>query len=273
MLLLLSIPTHGTLALLLPTKEGIVVCADRMEWNRVEGAKDADKIFALNDEVGFVVVGAAGLSVPNLGTLKPVFSLSECVKKFYTQHHFRDNASDWSELTHFLKKSFETAYRENNATIETSPGAVDDVVWEVDFLYSTGRSPAVKQILYRLGGQTRVTSLSETPYIAGQTAVALRILRPTQLSDNRFSDLRGDANIARAWRSSAPGYPRDVTVEDALILGYTFIRASAERMQFISNDPNLVGPICDCAIVRKGSGFRWLHRMVDTRTSVLALPH
>jgi hypothetical protein len=197
-LLLACAPAHGTLALLLPTKEGIVVCADRREWNRAEGPKDTNKIFALNRRVAFMVVGVARLSVSTPRALAPVYSISDSVQGFYARHKFVNQDSGWRRLASVLKQDFEDAYRKYNAPIEGSPGTTDDVVWEVDFLFATNRTPAVKQILYHSGGETTLNSLPEKPYITGQTAVSLRILRPQQYPDARFSDLRGDVRIARA---------------------------------------------------------------------------
>src|SRR6266536_4996443 len=81
--LLASASAHGTLALLLPTREGLVACADRREWNRVEGPKDTDKIFALNRRAGFMVVGVARLSITGVGAQTSVYSLSGSVQRFY----------------------------------------------------------------------------------------------------------------------------------------------------------------------------------------------
>src|SRR5437773_2426507 len=130
----------------------------------------------------------------------------------------------------------------------------------------------MKKVAYHRRATITVEPLAEKPYIAGQTAVILRILRPCQYPDNRFSDLWGDVQIARAWNAFAPGYPGNVSVQDALFLAHTFIRASAERMHFVTNDPALVGPTCDCALLRNGSGFQWLEKSRDTRSPGLALP-
>jgi hypothetical protein len=192
-------PARGTLVLLLPTRDVIVACADRREWNRVEGEKDADKIFTLGESAAFIIVGNAALSIPENGSLKRVYSLAGSVRKFYRDHPFSGTNPGWNELAAFLKQDFETAYRDQHSPIEISPGATDDVVWEVDFLYLPNLKPAVQQIEYHLGGKLDVAALPGKPYITGQTDVSLRILRPQRFPDPQFSDLLGQDVIRRVW--------------------------------------------------------------------------
>jgi len=272
-LLVFSIPSRCTLVVLVPTREGIVVCADRRQWNRVEGATDTDKLFSLDNKVGFAVIGDVMLSVENHGKLTPVFTLSESVKKFYAERHFKDEDSQWTELTTSLKKSFEEAHLALGIPPYVSQEATDDTVWEVDFIFDGNGAPTVNLVRYHLGGQITVESGPQAVYINGQTQVVKRIFTPQQLTDDGFADLRGHAEIARTLNLAAPGNPSNVSVDDAIVLAHTFIRAISERMHLVSKEPTLVGPVCDCAIVRKGSGSTWLQRSVDTRAAGLALPH
>jgi hypothetical protein len=267
------VPAQGTLVLLLPTRVGIVACADRREWNRIEGAKDVDKIFPVGQSTAFIIVGNEALSIPQNGNLKRVYSLAGSVRKFYSHHPFSGTNSGWNELAEFLKKDFETAYRDQRTAIEISPSATDDVVWEIDFLYLQNQKPAIQQIEYHLGGALDVAALPRKPYITGQTDVTLRILRPQQFHDSRFSDLWGQDLIRRVWNGFAAEYPANVTVQDALVFSHTFIRASAERMHLVNSGPDLVGPTCDCFLIGERSGLKWLQRSVDTRTAGLSLPH
>ena len=259
---------RGTLVLLLPTRDGLVVCADKRKWNKVEGEDDhADKIHQLSPSAAFVISGVESLSLlePSAGKLRTVFSLATSVQAFYKKHGSVDADLMWDQFADFLKSDFESAYRTHNTPIESTPGSQDDVVWELEFLYLRHRQPTVKQIVYRLGGTVTVSPLPERPYITGETAVALRILRPQMYPDQRFSDLWGNAQIYRAWNFGVGGYPANVSADDALFLAHTFIRASNERMHLIVDGPNLVGPTCDCAVLSNASGFRWLERNRDTR--------
>jgi hypothetical protein len=103
------------------------------------------------------------------------------------------------------------------------------------------------------------------PYITGQTQVVLRILKRKEAPDVRFADLWNDATIARVLNFTAIGYPDNITVDDALFVAHTLIRASIERMHFVTSDPNLVGPTCDCALIRDEVGFEWLEKGFDVR--------
>jgi hypothetical protein len=238
----------------------------------VQGPTDTSKIFTLGKRAGFIIIGASGLSAYKRGKLTRVYSLAGSVHKFYTNHPFQDDDPGWNALTQFLKKDFETTYQRNQKAIEVSPGASDDVVWEIDFLYLSNGNPVIEQILYHLDGTTELKTLPKKPYISGQTDVALSVLRPGQVPDARFSDLRGLHEIGLVWHDAAPEYPMNVTVHDALVFAHTFIRASSERMHLLNSGPELVGPTCDCVLMKKYSGIQWLQRAVDTRTAGLALP-
>jgi hypothetical protein len=263
-------PAQSTLVLLLPTREGVVVCADKREWNRVEGPSDnAEKIYKLGDSALFVVDGVSELLNPS--TLKREYSLTDSVRQFYAKRPFKDTPQEWEALKSFLKNSFETSYRERGTPIETLPGSTDDVAWEVNFVYHSNRAPVIKQIEYHLGGAVTEQSLPQEPYITGQTDVVLRVLKSKQFPDTRFSDLMGIVQIERAWNHSAAGYPENVAVQDALFSSYTLIRASAERMHLL-NKPQMVGSTCDCALIGKPSGFSWLKRNFDTREARLPPP-
>jgi hypothetical protein len=265
----------ATLILLLPTQDGVVLCADRREWNRLETQDSSDKIFKVSAQAAFATSGAEAISIPIHGKLKKVYSLSDSVRNFYAGHPFRNDESEWDQLLSFLKAKFEEAHRDFYTAIEVSPGSTDDVVWEIDLVYLSNGKPASMQLLYRLGGKTERNPLDFKPYIAGETEVTLRILRGPQYPgypDARFSDLYALREIARVWAFSAPEYPRNVTVHDALIFSHTFIRATAERTHLLKAGPELVGPTCDCALMKNHSGFLWLQRDSDTRTSGLSLP-
>jgi len=74
--------SHGTLVILVPTREGIIACADKRRWNQVTGATDdADKIERLGSKGAFAVSGNVEIGKPGMpGSL---YSLSSSVKAFY----------------------------------------------------------------------------------------------------------------------------------------------------------------------------------------------
>jgi hypothetical protein len=120
-------------------------------------------------------------------------------------------------------------------------------------------------VLYHMDSTVTVDVLPEHAYVTGQTTVALRILKRRQYPDNRFSDLWNIPQIARVWDFTASGYPKNVSIQDALYFGHTLIGASYARSSSVEAGPVLVGPTCDCGIVRPGSGFKWLEQNRDAR--------
>lgn len=58
--------SHGTLVLLLPTRDGIVTCADKRRWNETTGSSDdAQKIFQLAPQIAFAISGHNEIVMPS----------------------------------------------------------------------------------------------------------------------------------------------------------------------------------------------------------------
>src|ERR1700740_1755072 len=89
---LLSLSSHGTLVLTVPTQTGIVMCADRREYNSVKGATDKqDKIFRLSATSGFSIAGNRGILDPK--DLHSLYDVPTVVMNFFKSH--QDPRPDW----------------------------------------------------------------------------------------------------------------------------------------------------------------------------------
>jgi hypothetical protein len=193
-----------------------------------------------------------------------LYSLSSSVQSFYSSHQSASHP-DWIQSKATLKEEFEAAHLKHNVKIALSPAATDDIVWEIEFLYLKDGHPAIEGVRYHIDGAVEADDMPRRPYITGETQVVRRILKPRQYLDARFADLLNNAMV-RVFNFAAIGYPENITVDDALFVAHTLIRASFERMHLVTSDPNLVGPTCDCALVRDGVGFEWLEKGFDVRS-------
>ena len=196
--------SHGTLVLLLPTRDGIVSCADKRRWNETTGpSDDAQKIFQLAPQIAFAISGHHEIVVPSADKrLSVLYSLSSSVQSFYSSHPSASHP-DWKQLKATLKEEFEAAYLKHNVKTALSPAATDDVVWEIEFLYLKNGHPAIEGVRYHIDGAVEADDMPRRPYITGETEVVRRILKPREYRDARFADLWNNATIARVWNFTA----------------------------------------------------------------------
>lgn len=259
---------HGTLVTVLPSIDGTVVCADQREWNSVEGPKDGvRKIHLLGKRAAYAISGESSISIIEAGKLVVRYSVADSVQHFFSDP--RNSKLSLQVLQRFattFSGEFREAHRRYNSKIQLPPDTTDDVVTELDFAYLDPHgSVIVDRFEYHITGKSTIEDSSGTPFVTGQTGVALRILRPREPYDARFSDLWGDQRIARVWLQGTSKYPTQPSVNDALYFAHTFIRATNERAKYLSNGPSMVGQTCDCAIIQPKAGVRWLEHSFDVR--------
>ena len=97
--------SHGTLVIPIETTEGIVVCADRREYNGQRGASDnQDKIFKLSPTSALAISGNRGILRP--GDLRVLYDVPEVVTLYVNQHADKTIESNWEDLKHELAASY-----------------------------------------------------------------------------------------------------------------------------------------------------------------------
>jgi hypothetical protein len=107
--------SHGTLVLLLPTRDGIVTCADKRRWNKATGTSDdAQKIFQLAPQIAFAISGQHEIVLPSADKrLSVLYSLSGSVQSFYSSQPSASHPN-WIKLKATLKEEFEAAHLQHN---------------------------------------------------------------------------------------------------------------------------------------------------------------
>src|ERR1700683_3398202 len=67
--------THGSLVITIPTHDGLLVCADKREYNELQGPIDGRmKIFTVGRKTAFAITGVA--RILDRQTLKTTFDVS-----------------------------------------------------------------------------------------------------------------------------------------------------------------------------------------------------
>lgn len=258
---------NGTLVTVVPSDKGTIFCADQREWNPLEGAKDGvKKIYFIGDTAGYAISGVDAISTIENSRLVPHFSVTHTVNHFFEQPaNILLSHTVLQRFAETFAREFKDASDLYNSKIQAPPGATDDVVTEIDFVYlNLLDAVEVERFEFHTDGQVTLDEFSGKQFVTGQTDVTLRIIRPQQFADVRFSDLLGDPRIGRVWLQGTPGYPTKPSVEDVLYFSHLLIKATHERSTYLSNSPVMVGSTCDCAIVEPETGIRWLEESHDT---------
>jgi hypothetical protein len=261
--------SKGTLITIFSTKEGTMVCADKREWNRAIGPVDTvTKIGVLRADAVYATSGSSAISVFENGFLVEKYSVQKDVSSFFREKSAKHLSLELiQEFAIEFSSNFTKASKLYGTNMEASPGAADDVVSEIDFIYLDASGIEQMQVLLlHQNGTSTVEPFHGHVYVAGETNVTLHIIRPQQYFDNHFIDLLNDQRLARIWLQGTSAYPETPQLADALYSAHLLIRATAERNHYLSQGPSLVGVNCDCGVLR-ADGFKWIENNFDTRTT------
>jgi len=104
---------HGTMVVVIQTKDGLLVCADkrRVEKNPVRGdtfADDVVKIFEIGPSAGFFSMGATSFCIAETG--ETTFDADQTAREFW-QKRTPTNASTLSEFQRYMVESMKAYFR------------------------------------------------------------------------------------------------------------------------------------------------------------------
>jgi hypothetical protein len=251
-----SVASHGSLAVFVPSASGLVVCADKREWNRIRGASDTEtKIYNINPKAAFTITGAVAILDPT--TLQPVFSVKDLVIRC-----LKDGTKQrFVEKLHALPKRLSDSYaafrKAGGAVLEPVPDRTDDVTYSVTVWYTSGNRVNVTQVqLHDGSGEVSYRDVtdqfSRTVNIDGQTEFVLAAIRN---SDPRFATFKEDPEIRTVWTSRDP---TTVSPDLAARFGRKVIRATNEFHHLVSvSNPTMVSAGSDCSLMAPSRGFEW----------------
>ncbi len=258
-----ALSSCGTLVLTVPTKEGLVVCADKRRYNEIQGATDDEvKVFRLGKGAGFAVSGAR--AILSRTDFSKLFDATDVVVKYFADKDISNGIEKyWDELQVTIKQEY-LKYRAAGGPDWEAPVLLPDYrlyvliffyldeanriqVMKVEFRYKKEPPTLLDVVRYR----TTEVSL-KSAQAEGQGEVVGEIIRG---QDARFSDLRSNHLIKRF---KAGENPATISVNDALKFAKKLVQATNERNHLISNIPTLVSQNSDCAIMSYKEGFKWL---------------
>jgi hypothetical protein len=246
---------EGTLVVAIPTKEGLVVCADKRLHNNFTGeiSDTFVKIYKLRKNALFTAVDGIGLI--DKQTLKKEFDAFDTVNRFSTEVPFEDNEKYWSGLTAALKEEINQYLLKRSFSDWPESGSKDSgyAMFSVIFYYLDTENLIKSRVL-------------KFRYIKQQPPILDPVVEPASIV--KTPKLSGKARLVIDMLSNDPALYEDSQIKelDEKVFDYkafSIIRATelANRLITISSTrlpEAYISPSCDCAILRYRGGFKWL---------------
>lgn len=269
-----SIAQSGTLIVVIPTREGLVICGDKRSHNEENGtiSDTTIKVRRLDDSTVYLATGIVYRS--HLGSFLGNFDLFAIVESWYQSHattnlfstetrvqepplsglRFTINPNPWEDLKRQLenKLSSSRGYQFLNQT---------NSFFEILFLRinDTGEPVArgvvhpnglFSSVLY--GEPDNIDLKKAEPILLGSREVYIEL---KEGNSEVFNDLRANPFLKPFlgnWRLR-----EEVTPNEALAFEHTIIEATNERGQKL-NDKIHVSKECNCALLSYKMGFKWI---------------
>jgi hypothetical protein len=261
----------GTLVVIVPTRDGFVIAADRRTTDQVRGHLDSTlKVRKIGK---YTVVASIGSSEWADGTtLKTSYSADDIAEEFLGSKDLNGGMSDyWDPLASVLVERFE----HNLAKYPISEGpsahdSLDNSLFQLLVVHYDQRAKETTVnrlvVLYRptlgtpwmqvnLRGYSQGDLLDSEPMAFGNVAAYLEL---RDGHDGRFDGWRSDRPIKKLLGRHVP--KNRASKDDAKRFCRDIINASAEMLPLIDSSPSNVGLTVDIGLVSQKSGFRWLYR-------------
>jgi len=260
---------RGTLITSIPTRDGLVIVADKMVNDRKRGDQDTvTKIIPISKFVVFTTTGCPEILDAN--TFEPSYSVKNIVMKFYSL--YKGNLSDsytplskelLQEFNNFLGKTDYLDWPESidypdNCLFQVTFFSFNEIECQfhtdtIRFLYEKKfPNPSIRIMLYKEPSESFAYSKL---FVFGKTAVFEEIMHG---HDSRFDDLRSHNEIKRFLFQQAK--IKDISKNEGVRFCKFFIRESGRLDHLIEPSPFHIGITVDAGIIDKKKGFLWLER-------------
>jgi hypothetical protein len=265
---------NGTLISLLPSKDGLVIVADKRTNDRIRGDLDsANKIIQIGKFMAFSATGTPDFLSPV--TFLPMYSAEKITSNFFESHGSL-NRDSLVPLAVLLQNKFKDLLNSlqyfewpldgdppDNALFQLGLYGYNAVAnqFEVKYLRFCYKKQFPKPFIQVTYYEEDKEAFSNSKLmILGNTSVYNEIV---QGNDNRFSDLRSDPRVKKFIFSKADIHK--VSKKEAISFLKFLTKESSKRTSLIDSSPNHIGQIVDVAIIDKTKGFTWVDKNVIIR--------
>lgn len=254
-----SLGASGTLVVIIPNKDGLLICADRRSYDAVRG--DVDNDLKISQLTPWATVASTGTSkYLRLPTFSIGFDANKEAQSFVVANGFSPSMAYWSSLATRVETDFNRYASEYPNWKPPIPP--DHVLFQMIFAYFLGKDPHVTVIRLLLDGTTWGAEMGQYmgDQLSGQLLLTFgNVAVPLELQhgrDPRFDDLRSQSKMQPFLTGTARA--ESTTPDGAKTFALWLIQASSERTHLLEHSTDHIGPTADCAMVSRTHGFYWL---------------
>jgi hypothetical protein len=245
----------GTLVVAAPSKDGLVICADRRLMAGDNVATDNyNKLRILGSKAVFVATNRA--IVKNADTGNDLFNAFTIVEHFFKGKDEADLSKYWHGLSLTLLQEYDAMLKLSPRDKWPQSGRPPDYqLFQVITFYldpdGKGSHGDITVLFNRASNKHLQANFKEVkgingPEMFGNSALVIELTKPT---GKPIDHIRYDSVIKRFI---SPDFDaRRASREDATDFGRRFIRYTSEFLKLVPDVLEDVSPICDCVLLSK----------------------
>lgn len=248
----------GSLIVIVPTKEGLVICADKRGYSGNKGIEDNQKkLFKIDSQTAFSVTGNIGIY--NKSGTGFLFNSIDIAKNYTSSKGFEDSEPYWKGLAQALEKEFANYLK--NTKFEDRLSDFPERNYELFqvIFFNINKSKEFKipvlSYKYKKGSLIDRSSITnaDIDYVnfdKSFTATGRTEIIGELLSGNKkeFDALRVDTLLKPFLTNTIK--KEQVKITDAVNFAKKIMEVSSK------NIPMYISPDCDCAILDYKTGYR-----------------
>jgi hypothetical protein len=266
------IPLKGTLVLVIATKDGLFIAADKRITNTVTSATSTKtKIIRLNSKTAFTVTHAGTFHLVDMASgkyLGKAFDADDVITNYCQRNNFDNSTQFWDGLkqeltTQFINGIGKVPYNERPETDPPSHGLFEVNFFYIDqngimgitntmFCYKKNNSPSTGVTANQ--DHPAVNFKQVIPYVAGDDSIYLKI---KDENNEEYNDIRNDESVKRLLLEKPE--VGTVTIEEAKAFCRKIIQVTSEKT-------DKVGSTYDFALIDSNNGFKWVPQTTQSKT-------
>ena len=262
----------GTLVIAVPSKEGLVVCADkRVHYIETNITKDEKiKIIQVGDHGLFASVGSLSFTRTVKFDPNPIYiEVDRIVENYFKKKDIRTFTNEqWNDFCQYLEKIFKADNYTQIQSDDSNKPFLQVAFFYLDLKNSINRT--VVQLFIKKektpflsGSGIQITFKTDPDHIIknsikllGEAAVITEVMYGT---NPHFDDVRRNPLVQKALSTQAIPLGQFTLLEAKDFASY-LIEITSKRSNLIPGFKGHVSPTCDCAILDFKDGFRWINK-------------
>lgn len=248
----------GSLVVIVPSEEGLVICADKRGYSGNKGVEDNQtKLFKIDTETAFSVTG--NIAIYNKSGTKFLFNSIDIVKRYTSSRRFEDTNSYWKGLAQALEKDFAN-YLKNTKfeeRLKDFPEKNYELFQVVFFNINKSKEFKIPLITYtyKKGNPIDRSSITNVNMDYVSFDKPFVVTGSTETVKELLSGNKEEFNSLREYNLLKP------FLTNTIKKGQAKIRNAADFAKKIieissKNTPLYISPDCDCAILDYKTGYR-----------------